>query len=173
MKKRFIIKITAVLSVIALAVSMAVLGFAAKTAEVYLAVSENKSTGSKYADVYLFTGKSVSDAEISLSASGSVNVAGCFGSIMPPVSGKASHTDNSARLTLSLDDGYNTDELAYAGRIAFKTDSSFSGKIEDTFSLLEYTADGEKAKCDLKIVDANEFDPDSFKILSLLYNKIL
>ncbi|MDY3937249.1 MAG: leucine-rich repeat protein [Oscillospiraceae bacterium] len=164
MKKRFIIKITAVLSVIALAVSMAVLGFAAKTAEVYLAVSENKSTGSKYADVYLFTGKSVSDAEISLSASGSVSVAGCFGSIMPPVSGKASHTDNSARLTLSLDDGYNTDELAYAGRIAFKTDSSFSGKIEDTFSLLEYTADGEKAKCDLKIVDANEFDPDSFKI---------
>ncbi len=163
MKKSLIVKFTAVLAVIALAVSMVVTGFAAETAEVYLAVSENKSNGAKYADVYLFTGKSVSEAEISLTSLDSVSVAGCFGSIMPPVSGKASHTNNSAVLTLSLEKGYNVNGLVYSGRIAYKTESSFSGKIEDTFTLSEYTADGEKTKCELKIVDANEFDPDAFK----------
>lgn len=162
MKKRLIIKITAVMSVIALAVSMAVVGFAAETAEVFLSVSGNASTGAKYADVYLCTGKSVSEAEISLSAGENIRVSGCFGSIMPPVSGKSSHTDSSAVLTLSLENGYNPNELVYAGRIAFKTDSAFSGKLGDMFKLDNYTADTASDKCVLKIVDANEFDPEDY-----------
>ena len=142
-------KVISVISVIAVALCMVVVGFADTGAVVYLSYSKNSATGDSYADVYLRCGRSASQADLELKAADGTQISGCFGLASAGILKDVSYTAQSAVMKLTIDSGsYNANSNIYAGRVAFESDSAITnGDLSKVFSEAVLTLDGENEEC--------------------------